>query len=248
MSSSVGLETQYQNPQPPSRYTLPLFPVRIIYGLIVINGLIFVIDFITQRQVFSLGALVPGVVLFYNQWWRLLTAGMIHADIIHIGANLYALYSLGTLVERFFGPRRTIGIYLLSLFGANVLVTLLSSLSTPTVGASGAIMGLLGAALTYFWRYRNLLTQGRRFLGELIKMAIINISIGLLPGISLWGHLGGLLVGAVMGWILLPYYQPAGIEIRILQILPVKRHTWAYILAMIIVQMSIVALAYGLKG
>jgi rhomboid protease GluP len=247
MSSPVGLETPNQTPFPPTRYTLPLSPVRVIYGLLVLNGLIFVIDFVIQRQLFSLGALVPELVLYYNQWWRLLTAGFIHADIIHIGANLYALYSLGTLVERFFGSRRTIGIYILSLFGANVLVTLLSSLNIPTVGASGAVMGLLGAALTYFWSYRNLLTQGKRYLSELVRIAVINIGIGLLPGISLWGHLGGLLAGLAMGSILLPQYQPVGIEIRILKIRPLRSRSLVYTLAVIIVQIGIVALAYGIK-
>jgi rhomboid protease GluP len=247
MSSPVDLETPNQTPFPPPRYTLPLFPVRVIYGLLVINGLIFVTDFVIQRQFFSLGALVPALVLYYNQWWRLLTAGFIHADIVHIGANLYALYGLGTLVERFYGYRRTIGIYIISLFGANVLVTLLSSLNIPTVGASGAVMGLLGAALTYFWSYRNLLTQGKRFLSELIRMAVINIGIGLLPGISLWGHLGGLLAGLAIGSILLPHYQPVSIEIRILKILPIRFRSLIYILAMVLGQIGIVALAYGIK-
>jgi rhomboid protease GluP len=237
--------SEYQVPPSPPRYTLPLFPVRVVYVLIAINGLIAGIDFLTQRRIFALGALVPELVIYYSQWWRLLTAGFIHADLIHIAANLYALYGLGTLVERFFGPRRTICIYIFSLFGANVIVTLLSSWNIPTVGASGAIMGVLGAALTYFWRYRNLITQGRRYLSELIKMAVINISIGLLPGISLWGHLGGLLAGLAMGWILIPYYRPVGVEIRVLHVLPIKPRTYIYALTMIIVEMGIVALAFG---
>ncbi len=245
ISNPLDLEPSRQDPVPPPRYTLPLFPARVIYFLIALNGLIFAVDYVTQRQIFSVGALVPALVLYYHQWWRLLTAGFIHADIIHIGVNLYALYGLGTLLERFYGPRRYISIYFLSLIGANVLVTLFSPWSIPTVGASGAIMGVLGAALFYFWRYRNLLSQGKRYLGELGKMAVINIGIGLLPGISLWGHLGGLLVGLAMGWILLPHYRPVGIEVRILHILPLQQRAWVYTFAMIIVQMGIVALAYG---
>jgi rhomboid protease GluP len=232
-------------PPPPPSYRLPLYPVRATYVLLAVNALIFALDFLVQRRIFSLGALVPSLVLQYNQWWRLLTSGFIHADILHIAANLYALYGLGLLVERFFGPQRSLAIYFASLLGASVLVTLLSSLNTPTVGASGAIMGVLGAALTYFWRYRDLLRQGRHYLGELVKMAVINIGIGLLPGISLWGHFGGFVVGLLMGWILLPHYQPVGDLVRVLHTLPIKPRAWIYILAIFIVQISIIALAYG---
>ena len=105
-------------------------------------------------------------------------------------------------------------------------------------------MGLLGAALFYFWRYRNLLTQGRRYLGELIKMAFINIGIGLLPGISMWGHLGGLLFGVAMGWILLPTYRPEGIEVRILKILPIQKRAWLLIFLLLAIQTGLLALAY----
>lgn len=245
MGSPLDLEPSYQEPFPPPRYTLPLFPSRVIYILLALNGLVFVLDYITQRQIFSIGALVPGLVLSYNQWWRLVTAGFIHADFIHIAANLYAFYGLGSLLERFYGPSRSIGIYLLSLFGANVLVTLFSPWAVPTVGASGAIMGVLGATLFYFWRYRNMLSHGKRYLGELVKMAVINTAIGLLPGISLWGHVGGLLVGLAMGWILLPDYRPVDTEVQILRIQPIQRRAWGYTFAMIIVQLGIVAVAYN---
>jgi rhomboid protease GluP len=245
MDSSLSSEQSYQEPLSPPQYKLPLFPVRVIYSLIALNCIIFIVDFVLQRQIFAVGALVPVLVLMYKQWWRLLTAGFIHADIVHIGVNLYALYGLGALVERFFGTRRAIIIYLLSLFGANVVVTLLSPLNIPTVGASGAIMGMLGAAVTYFWRYRDLLSQGRRYLSELVRMAFINIGIGLLPGISLWGHLGGFLVGLAMGWILLPNYRPDGMGVFLLRVLPIQRRAWVYTLVMIIAQLGVVVLAYG---
>ncbi len=248
MDNPADIEQAYPDPfPPPSRYALPLFPTRVIYVLLVLNGLIFILDYLTQRQVFSMGALVPGLVIVYHQWWRLVTAGFIHADFIHIAFNLYALYGLGILVERFFGPTRSLGIYFLSLLGANVFVTLFSPWTIPTVGASGAIMGVLGAALCYFWRYRNMLSRGKHYLSELIKMAAINIAIGLLPGISLWGHAGGLLTGLIMGWIFLPDYQPVGTEVVVLRIQPLKRRAWGYILAVILVQLGLIAVAFRLR-
>jgi rhomboid protease GluP len=227
------------------RYSLPLFRVRYTYVLMAINGLVFIVDYLVNRWVFSLGALVPGLVLQYNQWWRLLSAGFVHADLLHIGVNLYALYNLGILVERFFGPLRHLGLYTMCILGANVLVTLFTPMNVPTVGASGAIMGLLGAALVYFWRYRNLLPQGRRYLSELIRMAVINIGIGLLPGISLWGHLGGLLTGSVLGWILVPHYRAEGHVIRVLRIQPLKQQALITALVVLLVLVGLVFLAVG---
>ena len=238
---------QFQEKVIPTRYALPLFPVRVTYVLMGINGLVFLVDILFNRWVFSMGALAPGLVLQYNQWWRLLTAGFVHADVLHIGVNLYALYMLGILVERFYGPWRYLTIYILSLFGANTLVTLLTPLNIPTVGASGAIMGLLGAALTYFWSYRNLLSQGRRFLNDLIRMAVLNIGIGLLPGISLWGHLGGLLAGSAAGWGLLPDYRSRGVEVRLLQIKPIQVRAWIVSACVVLVQCILLFLAHSFR-
>jgi rhomboid protease GluP len=126
---------------------------------------------------------------------------------MHIVFNVYALRGLGALLERFFGGWRFLWVYFISLLGASILVTLFSPLYTMTLGASGAIMGLLGALVVYYWKYRDLLVGGRNYLNELLRMAAINVFIGLLPGISLWGHAGGLLAGALVGWVLCPRYE-----------------------------------------
>ena len=98
-----------------------------------------------------MGALVPGLVIVYQS---VVASGnsRFYPRRLHSYCCLIFTRStvLGTLVERFYGPRRSMGIYFLSLFGANVLVTLFSPWTVPTVGASGAIMGVLGAALCLF--------------------------------------------------------------------------------------------------
>ena len=202
----------------PQRLRLPSFPgsrrsatarrpgAMATYVLIGFNVLVFLADYALGRAVTAYGALVPRLVLQYGQWWRLIAAAFLHANIIHISLNLYALYGLGRLTERFFGLKRFLIIYGLALLGSGVLVTLFSPMNTPSVGASGAIMGVLGALVVYFWFYRDLLVGGRGFLGQLARMALINIGIGLLPGISLWGHLGGFVTGAVAGFLLVPRY------------------------------------------
>lgn len=204
-----------QAPPVMRRVFLPLTVPYITYVLLGINALIFLSGALLGDTLTSWGVLVPGLVLFYRQWWRLLSAGFLHADLIHVGFNLYALYGLGLLLERFFGKARFLGVYFASLLGASVLVTLFSPLAQPTLGASGAIMGILGALLVFYWRYRELLPQGRQFLNELVKMALINVGIGLLPQISMWGHLGGLLFGAGVGYLLSPRYKLADDQTRL---------------------------------
>jgi len=202
----------------PQPVRLPRFPARVAYAMIAINVLVFALDWLVGRRIAYAGALVPALVIVYGEWWRLITAGFLHANLTHIALNAYAVYGLGRLMERFFGPARFMIVYGLALLGSSVLVTLFSAFGTPTVGASGAIMGVLGALLVYFWHYRDWLVAGRSYLGELARMALINVGIGLLPGISWWGHLGGLLAGAAVGLALLPRYRyrldlPAQLEL-----------------------------------
>lgn len=232
----------------PRQLRLPRFPVRATYWLIGINCVVFAIDMLMQRQVTMYGALMPILVVQYQQWWRLLTAGFLHADILHIAFNLYAFHSLGLLMERFFGLRRFLATYGLSLVGCSVLVTLFSPPQTPTVGASGAIMGVLGAMVVFFWRYRDRLLGGQSFLDQLIRMALINIGIGLLPGISWWGHLGGFLAGAASGLVLLPRYQVPDWLTDQLTLRPLSERNWLGLAAIAGAQLTLLVLALLFRG
>ncbi len=226
MAMSYDSDTAGSAPSfPPQRLRLPLSPVRVTYVLIALNVLIFLLSLLLGDIIYNIGALAPFTVIFYGQWWRLLTAGFLHADILHIAFNMYALRGLGTLGERFFGWRRFLIVYAFALLGTGVVVTLLSPLEIPTVGASGAIMGLLGALVVYYWQYRDQLVGGRNYLNELIKMALVNIGIGLLPGISLWGHLGGFLAGVLVAGVVYPRYAYPD-EYGILKRQPLTWRAW----------------------
>lgn len=215
------MEVYEEAPAYPAVRRLTIFPVQATYALIALNALIFVGDYLSGRLYFQWGALMPAAVVMFNQWWRVLAAGFLHADIAHIGFNLYALYGLGSLMERFFGTRRFLAVYFTGLLGSSALVTLFSPLLIPTVGASGAIMGVLGGLVVYYWMYNQRIPQGRSVLNELARMAVINIGIGLLPGISWWGHLGGFLAGALTGWCVYPRYDDAGYAAK-LPVLPLS--------------------------
>lgn len=142
-----------------------------------------------------------------GQVWRLFTAMFIHIGVLHLLFNLYALNALGPLVEGYFGHVRYAAIYLLGgLFGS-----LASYAFSPvaSAGASGAIFGLAGAVTVYFLRYReNFGARGRAILQNMFIVIGINLVFGLsMPGIDNWGHMGGLVGGAIVTWGLMPRYR-----------------------------------------
>ena len=192
---------------PPRAVRVPRHSVMWTYVLIGINAIVFLAGLVLGDLLLNWGALVPGRVLFLGEWQRIIAAGFLHAGILHIGFNLYALYFLGQGVERYYGGARFLAIYAVSMLGGNALALLFSPLGVPTVGASGAILGLVGALLVYFWQYRDDLSGARHRFRKMLEMALLNVAIGLSPGISLWGHLGGVLAGASVGWALMPRYR-----------------------------------------
>lgn len=128
--------------------------------------------------------------------WRLLTVALVHSGLWHVGLNMLSLWMIGRILEPVIGSSRFLVLYLLSAFGGSVAVALLS-FTTPVVGASGAIFGLLGA----------LLVIGRRLGGDIRGILVvlgINLLLGFLPGfnVSWQGHVGGLITGLVVGLVL----------------------------------------------
>ncbi len=239
-SSGGGPRSDYA----PRRLPLPRFSTRATYVLIGLNGLVFAADRMLGRMITNFGALVPILVVAHRQVWRLVLSGFLHADLLHILLNLYAFYGLGSLMERFFGLKRLLIIYALSLLGCGVLVTLFSPYRTPTVGASGAIMGVLGALVIYFWKYRDVLVGGRGYLGQLSRLALINIGIGLLPGISWWGHLGGFLAGVGAGLALVPRYVRPDWSATRLELRPLSTRAWLAAGSVFAAELLLLALAF----
>jgi rhomboid protease GluP len=143
-----------------------------------------------------------------GEYWRLLTANFLHIGILHLLVNSYALYALGSEVEALFGHQRFIVIYLLTgISGAICSFMLTQGLSA---GASTSLFGLFGALAVFFYKQRPLLGDfGQQRLISLGLTLLINVIIGLSPGsrIDNWGHLGGLMGGAILGWYLCPQYE-----------------------------------------
>jgi rhomboid protease GluP len=146
-----------------------------------------------------------------GELWRLLTPALLHASIPHILFNMYALIVLGVGLERNFGHWRFLTLYVLGAFTGNVLSFLLSSGSS--VGASTAIVGLIGAEGIFLLQNRKLFgNQFRPAIGNVIFIVAINLFLGLSsPGIDNWGHLGGLLGGLIFSLFAGPRFEVEGI-------------------------------------
>lgn len=181
-------------------------PQRVPYVTYTILGITVVIYLAQMLSEILLGTDLPAYFgmkinefIIQGQFWRLFTPALLHGSILHIGFNMYALLTIGSGLERFFGHGRYLLLYLSGAFAGNVLSFLLSS--NPSLGASTAIFGLLGAQGIFLYRHRELFgSQARAALQNVITVAGINFLIGLQPGIDNWGHLGGLLGGLIFTW------------------------------------------------
>ena len=140
-----------------------------------------------------------------GEWWRILTSAFLHLGILHLALNMWALYLFGPLLEQLYGHIEYLAIYLLCAAGGSVL-TILVAPDQAAVGASGAIFGLLGLAFAVSRRrHLALPRQTRAVLGQIGSLLVINLAFTFfVPGISITGHLGGLAVGLLLGWLLPP--------------------------------------------
>jgi membrane associated rhomboid family serine protease len=133
----------------------------------------------------------------YGQWWRIVTGGFLHVNLIHIGFNMYLLYLLGQILEPALGSVRFAVLYFVSLLTGS-LVALLVSPHELTVGASGAVFGLMAAVLLEA-RARQI-PELQRWVTVLI---VFNLAFSFLySGISWGGHVGGLIGGALCALVL----------------------------------------------
>ena len=148
---------------------------------------------------------IPNYILYYGanerilvqlgQVWRLVTSIFLHAGIVHLFVNMYSLYIIGRQLESFLGKTK----YLVVFLGSGFLGSLLSIVihSGPSVGASGAIFGLLGSLLYFGYHYR--LYLGSVLKTQIIPVIILNLLIGfMLPNIDNFAHIGGLVGGYIL--------------------------------------------------
>jgi len=185
---------------------VPLNPGRVTLGLIGLNVLVYLLvgaaggsGSASYLQLVLTTASYPAydvVGVDDGGWWRLLTSAFLHVQLLHLAFNMIALYTLGPPLERLVGTARFIAIYLICALAGSVAVVWLTSERTLTLGASGAVFGIFGAAIV--------LMRSRGYeVGSWIAVLGLNLVITFaIPGISWQGHLGGLVVGVALGLVL----------------------------------------------
>lgn len=144
-----------------------------------------------------------------GQYWRFFTPVFLHVNILHMGLNMLNLIVLGIFVERIFGHLRFLLIYLVT----GVISIIASFYFAPqeiSVGASGAIFGLVGAYSLFIFIHRKAFRGGGiPALSWLVLIIGINLGIGLIiPNVDNYAHVGGFLSGCILGWFFAPYYVP----------------------------------------
>lgn len=155
----------------------------------------------------NLGAKINSFI-FRGELWRLITPVLLHGSVLHLGFNMYALFSIGPALERKYGILPFIALYSMGGIWGNTLSFLLSP--NPSLGASTAIFGLIAAQGVYIYKNRHLLgSAARPMLMNILMVVLVNLTLGLSPGIDNWGHFGGLLGGLFFAWFAGPSF---GIE------------------------------------
>lgn len=159
-----------------------------------------------DQLVLALGAKDNRAISQGGEYYRFLTAMFLHGGLTHIAFNAFALYALGFETERIYGHWRFLAVYLLAGLGGGVASYALNP--SPSVGASGAIFGLIGALAVFYYEARGVLGGvARQQLGSLIFTLLINLGLGFSVAlIDNNAHIGGLVAGALAGWLLSPRY------------------------------------------
>ncbi|MEG2869557.1 MAG: rhomboid family intramembrane serine protease [Terrisporobacter sp.] len=182
------------------------------YILMGANILIYLVSAIMARNLFEIDiyTLVNMGAKFNplinnGEVWRLITAAFLHGGLIHIGFNMMALKVIGPQVEQIYGWKKYLVIYFSAALGASLLSYILSPV-TVSVGASGAIFGLLGAMLIFAFKKKSVI--GKSFMMNIIQVIMLNVIIGMsVPNIDNLGHFGGLILGGLTAFILYKYVE-----------------------------------------
>ena len=163
----------------------------ITYALIAINVVVFILS-VFNDAILPMFAVNRELIVNFNQYYRLFTGMFLHAGILHLLFNMYALYIIGMQLESFLGKAKYLIVYLLSGIGASMLSIFFSN--SFSVGASGAIFGLMGALLYFGYHYRVYLDSVVK--SQIIPLIILNLILGFtISGVDNWAHIGGLVSG-----------------------------------------------------
>lgn len=163
----------------------------ILLNVVIYLLCVFVGDFDTNLSNYC----VYGPLIRMGEYYRLITGTFLHANLFHLLMNMYALYIIGSQIESFMGRTKYLAIYLYSGLMSSLLSITLGNY--PSVGASGAIFGLMGCLLYFGYHYRVYL--GNVLKSQIIPLILLNLVVGfLVPDIDNFAHIGGLIGGLLI--------------------------------------------------
>ncbi|WP_127836499.1 rhomboid family intramembrane serine protease [Clostridium prolinivorans] len=182
------------------------FKPIITYCIISLNIIIYIVTAILSKNIFysdinvliHLGAKYNPYIR-QGQFYRLITCMFLHGGIVHLALNMYSLYSIGPLVEKLYGKIKYIIIY----FVSGIMSSLFSFMFSQgvSIGASGAIFGLLGTIFVFAIKMKEIV--GKDFLKNITSVIVANLILGLtISNIDNFGHLGGIIGGIISGYLL----------------------------------------------
>ncbi len=192
---------------------IPQVKPTVTYVLLGVTSAFFVLQMLCQSllgddYLIAYGAKV-NTLIEQGQLWRFLTPALLHVSITHLAFNMYALFVIGRDLERHYGHARFLALYLIGAFAGNVASYWMSD--KPSAGASTALFALIAAQGVFIYQNRRIFgKQSTRMLSNVIMVVVINLVLGLSPGIDNWGHMGGLVGGAIFAWFAGPKLEVGG--------------------------------------
>lgn len=157
-------------------------------------GVFLMQQFAPQLALVPTFALQPLTIAEQGEWWRLVTAAFLHGGWLHLAMNMLALWQIGSALEQMIGPSRFLTLYFVAALGGSIASYTFSDQFAYSVGASGAIFGLLTAFIVVGAALRMDVSSAIVFL-------VINVAISFTGGIDKWAHFGGAAVGALVAWL-----------------------------------------------
>ena len=184
----------------------------ITYTLLAVNVLIYLVCQVLgiYGDVVNKFCLYGPNIRIYNEYYRLITGGFLHANLLHLVVNCYSLYVIGSQLESFLGKFKYLIVYFFSLFIASLMSITFSTY--PSIGASGAIFGLMGSLLYFGYHYRVYL--GSVLKSQIIPLILVNLFFGFMAsGIDNFSHIGGLIGGFLITTSLGIKYKSSKLEV-----------------------------------
>ena len=183
-------------------------PKKIVVTYVLIGILCFIYLFgilTSSDNLINMFAVYGPYIRNYHEFYRIITGTFLHGSIFHLLSNCYALYIVGSQIESFYGKKKFLIIYLFSAICGSMLSITLSQYAS--IGASGAIFGLMGSLLYFGYHYRVYL--GSTWKSNIVPVIVINLILGfIVPGIDYFGHIGGLIGGVLISMAVGLKYKP----------------------------------------